>query len=312
MAETRFLAYPSLLVPARTTEDMDITRRSLLGWAAGASVVTLSGCADPRAVLELDEVTGEDLADRVALDSDEEVIRRAVENGTYTTEGDLSGLEAPVEERPVVHNGTYYDLGFGSEVVSEELLYALRVENIGATSVDGEVAYDELPEGDREALSRVFGEERTTEEGFEGGAEYPYPEDEYNRSELVDGATVVYNGSRYEVEGEQLEVIERNEYTYTAEEVADDADAFADWAREEYGFVLDGLSEEEVAVVEDALDGGYYEGSASDGFESLVERFLEHEAVVRDEYRGEWVVEYGGTTYYAELYGPSAFPEDSD
>jgi hypothetical protein len=87
----------------------------------------------------------------------------------------------------VVHNGTYYDLGFGSEVVSEEILYALRVENIGPTSVDGEVAYDELPEGDREALSRIFGEEGATEKGFEGGAEYPYPEDEYNRSELVDG-----------------------------------------------------------------------------------------------------------------------------
>jgi hypothetical protein len=291
---------------------MDITRRGLLRWAAGASVVTLSGCADPRAVLELDEMTGEDLADRVALGSDEKVIRRAVENGTYTTEGDLSGLEAPVEERPVAHNGTYYDLGFGSEVVSEEILYALRVENIGPTSVDGEVAYDELPEGDREALSRVFGEEGATEKGFEGGAEYPYPEDEYNRSGLVDGATVVYNGSRYEVEGEQLEVIERNEYTYTAEEVADNADAFADWARDEYGFVLDGLSEEERAVVEDALDGGYYEGTARDGFESLVDRFLEHEAVVREEYRGEWVVEYRGATYYAELYGPSAFPEGSD
>jgi hypothetical protein len=287
-----------------------ITRRGLLRSVAGGSVVVLAGCADPQAVLELDEVSDAELADRVALDSDDEVVRRTVENGSYTTEGDLSGLEAPMGERPVVHNGTYYYLSFESEVVSEERLYALRVENVGSSSVDGELSYDELPEGDREALSRVFDEEGTGEEGFEGGAEYPYAEDEYERSELVDGATVVYNGSRYEVEGEQLEVMERNEYTYTAEEVAEDADAFADWARDEYGFVLDGLSEEERGIVEDAIDGGYYEGSASDGFESLVNRFVEHEAVIRDEYRGEWVVEYEGTTYYAELYGPTALPED--
>jgi len=287
-----------------------ITRRGLMRSAAGASVVVLAGCADPRAVLELDEATGEVLADRVALDSDDEVVRRTVENGSYTTEGDLSGLEAPIDDRPVVYNGAYYDLTVDSEVVSEDRLYALRVENVGGSSVDGELSYDELPEGDREALSRVFEEEGSAEEGFEGGAEYPYTEDEYERSELIDGATVVYEGRRYDVEGEQLEVMERNEYTYTAEEVAGDADAFADWARDEYGFVLDDLSEEERAVVEDALDGGYYEGSAGEGFRSLVDRFLEHEPVTRDEFRGEWVVEYEGTTYYAELYGPEAFPED--
>ena len=289
---------------------MNVTRRGLLRCAAGASVVALAGCADPRAVLELDEVSDAELADKVALDSDDDVVRRTVENGTYTTEGDLSGLEAPIEERPVVHNGTYYDLSLESEVVSEDRLYALRVQNVGATSVDGEVAYDELPDGDREALSRVFEEEGSDEPGFEGGAEYPYSEDEYNTSVLVDGATVVYNGSRYEVEGEELEVMDRNEYTYTAEKVAEDADGFADWARDEYAFVLDDLSGEERSVVEDAIDGGYYEGSASEPFRSLVRRFREHEAVVRGEYRGEWVVEYEGTTYYAELYGPDAFSED--
>lgn len=289
---------------------MKVTRRGLLRCAAGASVVGLAGCADPRAVLELEEVTDAELAERVALDTDDEVVRRTVENGTYTTEGDLSGLEAPIEDRPVVHSGTYYSLSVESEVVSEDRLYALRVENVGDTSVDGEVPYDELPDGDREALSRVFEEEGSDEPGFEGGAEYPYPEDRYNESVLVDGATVVYNRSRYEVEGEELEVIERKEYTYTAEKVAEDADAFADWARDEYGFVLDDLSEEERTVVEDALDGGYYEGSASEGFESLVRRFRDHEAVTSDEWSGEWVLEYEGTTYYAEMrYTPSVLED---
>jgi hypothetical protein len=289
---------------------MNVTRRGLLRCAAGASVVGLAGCADPRAVLELEEVTDAELAERVALDTDDEVVRRTVENGTYTTEGDLSGLEAPIEDRPIVHNGTYYSLSVESEVVSEDRLYALRVENVGDTSVDGEVPYDELPDGDREALSRVFEEEGSDEPGFEGGAEYPYPEDRYNESVLVDGVTVVYNRSRYEVGGEELEVIERKEYTYTAEKVADNADAFADWARDEYGFVLDDLSEEERKVVEDALDGGYYEGSASEGFESLVRRFRDRKAVTSDEWSGEWVLEYEGTTYYAEMrYTPSVLED---
>ena len=297
-------------MPLSTTKSMNVTRRGLLRCAAGASVVGLAGCADPRAVLELEEVTDAELAERVALDTDDEVVRRTVENGTYTTEGDLSGLEAPIEDRPIVHNGTYYSLSVESEVVSEDRLYALRVENVGDTSVDGEVPYDELPDGDREALSRVFEEEGSDEPGFEGGAEYPYPEDRYNESVLVDGATVVYNRSRYEVEGEELEVIERKEYTYTAEKVADNADAFADWARDEYGFVLDDLSEEERTVVEDALDGGYYEGSAGEGFESLVRRFRDRKAVTSDEWSGEWVLEYEGTTYYAEMrYTPSVLED---
>jgi hypothetical protein len=59
--------------------------------------------------------------------------------------------------------------------------------------------------------------------------------------------------------------------------------------------------------VEEAIDGGYYEGSSAEEFVSLVERFREHRAVRSDEWGGEWLVEYDGTVYLADLrHSPSA------
>jgi hypothetical protein len=289
---------------------MNLTRRGFLRSAVGASAVAVAGCADPRAVLILNEVNDTQLADRVAEEvegtDDEEVVRRAVENRSYTTEGDESGLEPPVEAGSVLYEGAYYDLSVEARTVSEDRLYVLRVENVGSSSVDGEMAYDELPEADRRALMEVFGDENATDEGFEGGTEFPYGEGEYGASVLIDGATVVHEGLRYEVDAERRRGIERQEFTYTADEVAEDAEGFGAWARDEYSFTLDGLSDEERAIVDDALDGGYYEGSATEGFESLVRRFREHEAVTKDEWGGEWVVEYEGTTYRAEMsYTPN-------
>jgi len=291
-----------------------ITRRGLLRSAAGVSVVSLAGCADPRAVLTLEEADDAELADRVATDvggtDGEGVVRRAVENGTHTTTGDSSGLEPPVEAGPVAYDGAYYDLSVESTTVAEDRLYILRVENLGEEAVDGEVTYDELPEADRTALAEVFEDEGSAQEGFEGGTEYPYAEGEYADSVLVDGATVVRDGLRYEVEAERRRTIERQEFTYTAEEVAESAEEFGGWAREKYGFALEGLSDGEREVVEEAVDtGGYYEGSVTEGFESLVRRFREHRAVTSGEFGGEWIVEYEGTTYLADVSHPSSLSE---
>lgn len=287
-------------------------RRGFLRSVAGVSVVALAGCADPRAVLTLNEVDNSGIADRVAVEIDEsdDVVVSAVENGTYTTEGDSSGLEAPFEARPVVYEGTYYDITVEATTVSEDRLYLLRVENVGDESVEGEVAYEELTDADREALNAALDAEGASEEGFEGGTEFLYSEEEAADSVLVDGATVVYEGSRYSVEGERRETVGRSEYTYTANEVAGSADEFGDWARDTYMFVLGTLSEEERGVVEDAIDGGYYEGTVTDGYEGIARRFHSHEAVTSDDRGGEWVVEYDGTTYWAELTHPSTVLED--
>ncbi|MDZ7688178.1 MAG: hypothetical protein U5J64_05540 [Halobacteriales archaeon] len=125
-----------------------------------------------------------------------------------------------------------------------------------------------------------------------------------------DGAhTVVAEGVRYTVEAERGETVPNRGYTYRFEEVADSRDEYVSWMRDEFTFTLEDLSDDERAVVEEAVDGGYYEGSVNDAFASLVERFREHRPIRSDEWGGEWLVEYDGTVYIAELRHP---PSDTE
>lgn len=81
----------------------------------------------------------------------------------------------------------------------------------------------------------------------------------------------------------------------------DPRDEFLEWVRDTHLFELEGLSEEERAVVEEAIEDGYYEDGTEEGFESLAERFHEHRAIESDEWGGEWLVEYEGIEYLADL-----------
>lgn len=287
-----------------------IGRRGFLKSACGVSVLALAGCADPQSVLILEEVNDEDVAGLATeVGSDEgEVLEAAVDNGTYTEEG----LAPPAEfTTPVVYEGRYYLLETNSEKLSEDIEYLLRVEYVGDSSVDGEVEYEELSEADREALGRVLPE--GSPEGFEEEAAYPYSADERDNSVLVGEGetTVVFEGEPFSVETEEGPGIDRNRYTYTAKEVADSREDFVSWAKEEYSFVLSGLTDEEREVVEEAIDGGYYEGGTPDAFASVARRFRDHEAVESDEWGGEWLVEYDGKVYLAELrHRPDAIKQE--
>nr|WP_267663803.1 hypothetical protein [Halorubrum yunnanense] len=76
-----------------------------------------------------------------------------------------------------------------------------------------------------------------------------------------------------------------------------DVEAFADRVRDRYLFALSGLSEAERAVVEEAVDGGYFEDD--EAFRSVVDRIREHEGTdVTDSY-GTWLLAYAGTEYLA-------------
>ncbi|MDZ7689104.1 MAG: hypothetical protein U5J64_10410 [Halobacteriales archaeon] len=94
----------------------------------------------------------------------------------------------------------------------------------------------------------------------------------------------------------------RQEFNYTTEKIASSQDEFVSWLNDEYRFELSGLSDGERAVVEEAIEEGYYENSSEEAFDSLVNRFQEHEAVEPgNEGGGHWLVEYEGTTYWAEM-----------
>jgi hypothetical protein len=94
------------------------------------------------------------------------------------------------------------------------------------------------------------------------------------------------------------------DYRYEAEEIAASAEAFGAAVREEYAFELSGLTDAEREIVEEAIDGGYYEGEVTDAFASLARRFRERPAVESDERGGEWVARYEGAVYWADLQHP--------
>ena len=291
----------------------EVGRRGFLALTASGATALLTGCADPRAVLILNEATDEELADtarEVGSDEEEaEVIREAAEgNGTYVGSGRVPPMRMEGSQ-PILYDGRYYDVQMESEKVSEDAEYVLRVEYVGDESVEGETEYDALPEADRDALSELLPPEEP--EGFEGETGRLYTEDERYESVLIgDGAqTVVVEGARYTVETERGETIDRNEYVYEFEEVADSRGEYISWMREEFTFKLDDLSDDERAVVSEAIDGGYYEGGVNDAFESLVERFRDHRAIRSDEWGGEWLVEYDGTVHLAELRHPPSSVE---
>jgi hypothetical protein len=289
----------------------EVGRRGFLALTASGAATLLTGCADPQAVLILNEATDEELADTAReVGSDEEgseIVGEAVKgNGTYVGSGRVPPMRMEGSQ-PVLYDGRYYDVHMESEKVSEDAEYVLRVEYVGDESVEGETEYDALPEADRDALSELLPPEEP--EGFEDETGRLYTEDERDESVLVgDGTrTVVVEGARYAVETERGETVDRNEYVYEFEEVADSRDEYVSWMRDELTFVLSDLSDDERAVVSEAIDGGYYEGGANDAFESLVGRFRDHRAIRSDEWGGEWLVEYDDTVYLADLrHSPSA------
>jgi len=297
------------------TDDMNnplrdgaVGRRGFLALTATGVAAFLTGCADPQAVLILNEATDEELADTAReMGSDEEeaeVVREAVEgNGTYVGSGRVPPMRMEGSQ-PILYDGRYYDVQMESETVSEDVEYILRVKYVGDDPIEGETEYDALPEADRDALSEVFPADET--DAFEETTSHLYTEEERDESVLVgSGAqTVVAGGVRYTVETERGETIDRRKYVYGFEEVADSRDEYVSWMREEFPFVLNDMSEAERAVVEEAIDGGYYEGGVNDAFASLVERFRDHRAIRSDEWGGEWLVEYDGTVYIAELRHP--------
>jgi hypothetical protein len=289
-----------------------VGRRGFLALTASGACAFLTGCADPRAVLILDEATDDKIADtaeEIQPRSDEaEVIGDAVEDGNETYVG--TGRVPPMEfSSPLLYDGTYYDAEMSSEVVSEDTEYILRVKYSGEKTAENETEYGALPEPDRDALSELLPPEET--EGFEDGTGRLYTEDERNASVLVGEGThtVVVEGVRYTVETERGEAVPNREYTYRFEEVADSRDGYVSWVRDEFKFTLGDLSEDERAVVEEAIDDGYYEGSVEDPFTSLVERFRENRAVRSDEWGGDWLVEYDGDVYLAELRHPPSATE---
>lgn len=293
-------------------------RRRYLATTAALVAAPFAGCAHPRVVLTMDDVADSDIARRVSrtVDAHPEasaIVADAVENGSTT----VSGRRRPLEtDRPVAYGGAYYELSATETGQRETTEYSISIDYDPGTPVDGDAtAYEELADVDRSALDGLLPPpgDPPSGDGYDFGVGRTFSEEELEASALVPDPAydaVVFDGTRYPIRVGEGHTVTVSDYRYEADEVAADAATFAETIRSEYLFDLAGLSESEREIVEEAVDGGYYDGSTTDAFESLARRFRAHDAVEADEGGGEWLVRYDGTEYWAELqHPPSALEE---
>lgn len=291
-------------------------RRHYLASAAALLAGPLAGCAHPNAVLVMDEVSDAEIADRASRSVDghpefETLVAEAVENGSANASGNSPPLDT---DQPVEYSGRYYELTATEMDSRETTQYGLSVDLTPTSETpDGEVvAFEDLPEVDRDVLDELLPDEgeASDDRGDERVVRF-YSEAMAEDSALVpDGGydAVVYEGERYAIDVKERTRTE-SDYRYEAEEVAASAGEYGASVREEYAFTLSGLSDAERDVVREAIEDGYYEGSADDAFSSVARRFRDHPGFDTGEWGGEWVVRYDGTVYWADLQHPPSAVE---
>ncbi|GAB3690551.1 hypothetical protein GCM10028857_27040 [Salinarchaeum chitinilyticum] len=279
-------------------------RRQFLASGAALCSVAAAGCAHPAVVLDLTEATPDELADEASMaaepGSEEAVIVGAAgEDGSTTLTGRgerfrrtstvrVDGAVYDVSEHRVgSSNVTVYDLGFDFDPAD-------------ATPERGEIAVEALPAVDRHRLdplltpepqSRSDGVDVTDEWGTAaelGNQSVFVPDQQYDV--IVDGA------DRYRVHV-SAETESLPEYRYEVTQIAPSVEAFAQQLRDQYLFALEGLSDDERSVVEEAIDGAYFDDD--DAFQSVVDRIHQHEGLNEDDFYGTWLLEYESAAYLA-------------
>ncbi|MFP4633098.1 MAG: hypothetical protein ACLFMT_06660 [Halobacteriales archaeon] len=288
-------------------------RREFLGCLA-VSAVALSGCVDPEAVMTFDEADDDRVlrvSTRTVPDEQRDVFAEATENGSAVVEAareDVSG------DRAVEFEGRYYSVD--SEVVGESTrTYYEVVLTLSDDDVDDAVAYDDLPEADRDKLEALV--DRPTPDD---DAERPptvgvrYWEEETEDSALAPESeypAVSHEESTWTVDVEGPNELSEDDLRYSVQEIAASDAEMAESIRDEHVFELSGLSDDERDLVREAIDEGYY-GSSNDEFESVALKIREHDAVRSDEWGGDWIVEYEGDVYLVNLHHPPSMTEQDE
>jgi len=281
-------------------------RRQFLASGTALLSVAIAGCGHPDVVLDMDEATADDIADerstRVEPGSEEyRVLTSARDDGAATRTGRRELFD---RTNAVRVDGTFYEVSETRLESSEATVYSIDVAfNPDDTKAEvSEVAYADLPAFDREQLSFVVnGQKPADEEGYIASVDYGTAEEVGDRSALVPDPQydiVTHEGDRYRVEVESRTVSE-GEYRYEVTEVAPDVETFADQVREQYLFALTGLSDAEREVVEEAIDGAYYEDD--DAFRSVVEKIRDHDGLYVESHDGTWLLNYEDIEYLTDV-----------
>jgi len=279
-------------------------RRRFLASGTAFLSVALAGCGHPSVILDLNEATADDIADEVSMTADPgseeyELVTSALENGSATRRGRYELFEPTdtVRVDEAVYEVTETRIA-SSEVTVYEVL--IDFDPADTTPELGEIAFDDLPEVDRERLEPIVSEtDPPQQDGYDLGVGYGSAAEVGNESVFVPERrydVLVHDGDRYRVAVDSHTASEA-EYRYEATEVAPDVETFADHVRERYLFVLAGLSDAEREVVEESIDGAYFEDD--DAFRSVIDRIRAHDGIRVDDFYGTWLLEYEGAEYLA-------------
>jgi hypothetical protein len=282
-------------------------RRQFLATGTAALTVAIAGCGHPPVVLDMNEASADDITDEVSMavepgSEEYTLVSAALENGSATRSGRSELFDRTDTVR---FDDAFYDVSETRLETSEMTVYDVRIDfnPDDSTPELGEVDYDDLPEVDRQRLGRIGSEySPPTQDGYEMGVDYGTAEGTGNESAFVPEQQydiVVHDGNRYRIAVDS-QTVSGAEYRYEVTEVAAGVEPFADRIREQYRFTLTGLSDAEREVVEEAIDGGYFEDD--DAFQSMIDRIRERTAIHVEEYYGTWLIEYENVEYltYAE------------
>lgn len=280
-------------------------RRQLIAGCVLATVGSLAGCiTEPTAELSLDPVDDQELIGYATRAADRgetvrQLVSTVIESGTATA----TATDPPLDtDWPVEHQGAYYRMQADQQVVGERTDVGVSVHQ-AADDYDGTViGFDALPAVDRAVLDAMV-PPPAPDEG-PNVARGSYDDEERDQSVLVpepEYGAIEREGRVYPIELDEVEVRELYEFTYEADQVAEDDPTFLAWVRSTYRFVLSDLSAAERDVVEEAIDGTYLANDSDEAFESLAEWLYAHVGFGVDDQRGEWFLEYEGTEYWATL-----------
>lgn len=291
-----------------------MVRNSVLAFVLLALLVSVSGCHTYGDV-SLNSATDDgalaseasrQVSDGASPGRQRLVVRSAIENGTAT----INDTDKPVGPGlPFASGGAYYNLT--GETVGSQSGRAVAVGvDLNATNATGSrIAFEDLPAVDQWALARLTEDEDAyLEPGPDWELDATYTDAQAERSVLVPTQqydVVVYDGEAYPVSVTEDRQVTLTTYRYDATVVAESSEVYAGQLTRQYAFSFSNLSNEERSILDEASDGTYYAETPDDeAFDSLVDEFLAHEAVERDEYSGSWVLRYDGQRYWVEMnYG---------
>lgn len=291
-------------------------RRFLLLTCLLAVLLALGGCSAAGSI-EMQPVNDAELADAASRSYDRaverppdvptppnQILQTAVENGSTT----VTAVAPPIDEGlPFAVDGRYYNLTYDVIAESTATRVSIRIDYNASAPNGTAIAYDELPAVDQAALDAILPpRDVPSSEGYELGVGAVYNDSELSESVLAPDTpydVVVYDGERYPIKVEEPREVTVQTYRYVATEVAASTTAYAEQLRTEYTFRLTNLSDDEEAVVSEAIEEGTYyaEDDEDEGFGSLVDRFQQRQAITSDQASGLWLVRYRGEVYLVDL-----------